>query len=67
MKVQHIMQHIMMGSALLLLTACHHVKGDEIPPGGEKNIADAISAGGQKGPSNIDDQSMKTDQASERQ
>ena len=53
------MQHIMMGSALLLLTACHHVKGDEIPPGGEKNIADAISAGGQQGPSNIDDQDIK--------
>jgi len=59
-------QHIMMGSALLLLTACQHVKGDEIPPGGEKNIADAISNSGRQGPSNIDDQGMRTGQPGER-
>lgn len=61
-------QHVMMGSVLLLLTACHHLKGDEIPSRGEENIADAINAGGQQGLSNMADLGMKrTSQAREQQ
>ncbi|BFU90609.1 MAG: hypothetical protein NTAFB01_17960 [Nitrospira sp.] len=61
-------QHIVMGSVLLLLTACHHLKGDEILPRGEENIADAINAGGQQGLSNMEDLGRKrTSQTREQQ
>ncbi len=60
-------QHIMMGSVLLLclLTACQrvHLKGDEIVHSGEGNQADMISASDQQGLSNVEDQSVRTKRA----
>ena len=55
-------QHIMMASVLLFLASCErvHVKGDEIVHSGEDNKSGMISAGGQQGLSNFEDQGMRT-------
>ncbi|MDF0676147.1 MAG: hypothetical protein P0120_17705 [Nitrospira sp.] len=60
-------QHIMLVSVLLvfLLTACQrvHLKGDEIVHSGEGNQSGMISAAGQQGSSNVEDQSGRTKRA----
>lgn len=58
-------QHIMMLSVLLLLTACQrvHLKGDEIVHSGEANQSDMISASGQQGLSTMEDYDSRTKRA----
>lgn len=61
-------QHIMMVSVFLFLTACQrvHLKGDEIVHSGEDNQSDMISAGSQQGSSNMEDQDRRTKRAYEQ-